>query len=619
MTNENQRRNEDRYPGRLWIILRSFFIVAGVAATICMAMITITLSRVVSYTPPPLPEKIVLYYSFKGNILETVGTPSLTHPLLRPATTLREVTEALETGAKDAHVKGFVARLDGAKFSVAQIQELRDAVHIFRKAGKFAWFYTDSFQPGMSDYYLASAFGRIWLQPVGAVSLNGIAAEVPFAKDFLDKIGINAEFNHKGIYKSMPESMTRTGMSAPHREMISALVDDLAQQIETGIAADRGMKLPDLKKKIDTGLFVDEDALKEGLIDKIGYYDEVIDAAKAEAGIDTKGLVKLTGYALLSDTLSLSHGMVGFTTKLLRQTAPPGAYSGKAKIALIYGVGNITSSSTQSPASFGEGGMGADKMTEAFRTALEDPDVAAVVFRIDSPGGSPEAAETIRRAVVEMKKKGRPVIVSMGSYAASGGYWIATPADKIVAEPATLTGSIGVFGGKMDLSPLWKKIGVNWDSVSQGENARMWSSNKPFSATESARFEAILDGIYKAFIARVAEGRHMTKEQVEAVAEGRVWTGQQAKARGLVDELGGIDRAIVLAKEAAKLDPTAEIPVLQYPPRKSALELFLSLAIDGEDSVSILPFNLDIASLTQAFATAYGRNAVLKMPAVIVE
>lgn len=225
--------------------------------------------------------------------------------------------------------------------------------------------------------------------------------------------------------------------------------------------------------------------------------------------------------------------------------------------------------------------MNAGKIAAALRSAAKDENVAAIVFRVDSPGGEPAAAEAIRRAVVEAKEKGKPVVVSMGGMAASGGYWISAPADKIVAEPATITGSIGIFGGKMVLEDLWGKLGVNWDGVSFGENAMMWSSNQSFTPKMRARLEHVLDSIYAGFRVRVAEGRKMSPEAVMAVAEGRVFTGRQAKENGLVDELGGLDHAVEVAKRLANLDPGLDVPVERFPPQRAPFEMFLKMATDG--------------------------------------
>lgn len=597
MNLDQARRRDDRYPRKLWIYARRYFMAVGMLVT---ALFAFAVSMAPDVTPEKLPGTIVLSAVFKPGLAEAAGRPSLSQPLLKPAPTLREIIAALDAGAKDARVKGFVAKLENAHLNLAQIQELREAVHAFRKAGKFAWIYSESFgtfSPGMGDYYFASAFDRVWMQPVGAVAITGIAAEVPFGKTLLDKLGVNPQFSHKGTYKSFPEMMTRTGMSDANREMTSAIVGDLARQVEDGAGADRGFKPGQLRALIDAAPFSDADAEKAHLVDRLGYYDEMLDEAKKQAGVDDKGFVSLAHYT------DAGKGLSGLLQEDADKKAGP-------KIALITGVGDIVSYGGAQAAGFGGGGMAADKITAAFRAAEQDNDVKAVVFRLDTPGGSPEAAETIRRAVLSMQKKGRPVVVSMGGTAASGGYWVAAAADRIVADPATLTGSIGVFGGKMDLSGLWDKIGLSWDSVAEGKNARMWSSNRPFTPEETEKFESLLDGIYKSFIARVAEGRHMTPEKVEAVAEGRVWTGAQAKERGLVDELGGLARAVELARSLAKLD--ASVPVAEFPRRKSGLEEIAAFLTGDESVLSLLP--LDVKAEDIVRAELQKQNAVLRMP-----
>ncbi len=578
-----RRRHEDRLPGRMLNFLKRFLIVMGVSATIAFVLLVVTLNKAVNYVPPSLPDSMILTYTFKSGLEETVTKPAFSQPLLRPATTFHEVIESLTQASRDPRVKGFAARLQDIDMTPAQIQELRDTVLKFRKSGKSATIFTEDFggfSSGMGDYYLATAFDQIWLQPVGAVSINGVAAEVPFLKGVMDKLGVEAAFGHKGLYKAAPESLTETGMSAPHREMMTALIGDLADQMVAGIAADRKMTPAAVRQLIDGAPYTDQEALRLNLVDKIGYHDEMMVQAQEKAGPDAE-TVKLLGYSFKADTIKLNLGITGFISKFFRKENPDFFDRNKSKIALIFGVGDIVSYRSKTKAGFGEGGMSADKISAAFAAARKDSNVVAVVFRIDSPGGSPAAAETIRRAVIETQKKGKPVIVSMGGYAASGGYWIAAPADKIIAEPATITGSIGVFGGKLVLAQLWQKLGVNWDSVSSGDNALMWSSNAGFSAKEKARLDALLDNIYESFITRVMEGRKMTREKVMTAAEGRAWTGRQAKALGLVDELGGLDRAIVAAMAAAKLSPDQDVPVERFPERKSTMELFIQLATEG--------------------------------------
>ena len=599
-----QRRREDRVSRHILNFLRRFFTLVGIAATISLFFMALTVERMLNYEPSALPEKILLTHTFKPGLKETAGRPSLDQPLLRPATTLGEIITAINDAAKDTRVIGFAAKMEDIDFSTAQVQELRGAVEKLRAAGKFAYVFSDSFggfSSGMGDYYLASSFGQIWLQPVGIVAINGVAAEVPFLKEALDKIGVEAQFGHKGKYKSMPESLMATGMSAPHREMMTALVGDLAAQIQEGIAVGRKLDAAQVKKLVDEAPFTDQAALAAGLVDKIGYYDQMLAAAKEQvAGKDTEP-VNLLRYGLAGGSGGADKGMASFISRFTRKEPLLHGQGGTKKIALVFGVGNIVPYSRSSKGGFGEGGMAADKITEAFRAVQKDDDVAAVVLRLDSPGGSPTAAETIRRAVTETREKGKPVVVSMGSSAASGGYWIATGADKIIAQPGTLTGSIGVFGGKLVLKKLWEKLGVTWEGIAEGKNARMWSSGKPFSGEEFANFEGVLDNIYEAFLARVMESRKMTHEEANAVAEGRVWTGRQAKEKRLVDELGGLDTAVAAAKTLAGLDPAEDIPVVRFPKQKSTLELFISLAATG----ALFSPSLDIMEALKIAETDY--------------
>lgn len=588
-----RRRREDgffsgvsRWMVRLFALVGFWVIIGGLIAVV--------------QANPSMPDNMILTYTFKTGLVETISKPSFDQPLLRPTKTFHEIIDDLTSAAKDKRVKGFVARLQNVEMPPAQIQELRDTISKFRAAGKFAYIYADElggFAPGMGDYYLAASFGQIWLQPVGEVSVNGIAAEVPFLKGILDKIGVEADFIHKGIYKSASESLTATGMSAPHREMLNGLVHDLSGQMISGIAADRGMAEITVRSLINGAPYNDTEALQFKLVDKLGYYDQLLETAKLEAGNKDTEMVELTRYSF-------------------EEESPPGAVKSKAKIALIFGAGDIVPYSGRAQAGLDSMNMPADKIVKAFEDVQKNKDVAAVVFRVDSPGGSPGAAESIRRAIITTQQKGKPVIVSMGGYAASGGYWLAAPADKIVAQPATVTGSIGVFGGKFVLAQLWEKLGVNWDSVQAGDNARMWSSNDLFTAQEKARFNFLMGNIYEAFIARVMEGRKMTREQVMAVAEGRVWTGQQAKERGLVDELGGLDKAITLAKVAANLKPDEVVPVQRFPGVKSPAQMFIDMVMEG--NASIMPaINITAADVLRIL-NVEGATGVLRAPTPVL-
>ncbi|TAL35936.1 MAG: signal peptide peptidase SppA [Alphaproteobacteria bacterium] len=573
-------QKEYKRPGffRRW--LTRFFVFVGVMTTFSIVMTAISIAELEGEINAPMPDKILLTYDFTENLVEDEAKPSLSQPLLKPPARFRDILVALQEAGKDARVKGFVAHLEGTRFNIAQVQELRDAVIAFRKTGRFAYIYGDSFggfSPGMADYYLACAFDQIWLQPVGLVGISGVAAEIPFFRGVLDKVGILPQFSHKGIYKSASESLTETAPSQPNREATEALVNDLFDQLAKGIAADRRIPEADLLKMVNNGPYNDREALSLKLVDRVDSYEALLDEAKKKSTITTEKPVDLLDYAPPSKAKG-DDAMPSFLKKYAKETPVPGVKP-KRKIALIYGVGEIV----PYKASHGtfDRGMAAEKVVEAFREAQKDKSVAAIVFRIDSPGGSPQASETVRRAMMDTRKTGIPIVMSMAGAAASGGYWIATGADKIVAEPATITGSIGVFGGKMVIAPLWEKLGVNWVGIQKGDRARMWSANTPFSEAEYAKFDALLGDTYESFLQRVMEGRKMTHDQASAIAEGRVWTGREAKARGLVDELGGLDAAIELAKKQAKIDAKEETSVQEFPEPQSVVEKFITMMTEG--------------------------------------
>lgn len=635
MSDTPQRRKDDKFIAKVWRFFYRFFFMVGISAFISIVMLSVTMSRMMNYAPSSLPDAMVLTFAVKSDLAEVEGAPSLSQPLLRPATILQDVVSAIDLAAKDARVKALVVKLEDLSLSAAQAQELRDALVRFRASGKRTYIYADSyggFGSGISDYFLASAFDEIWLQPVGSVSAVGVASEVPFVKDLLDKVGVETQFVHQGIYKSAPESLTERGMTPPHREMMQSIVSDLARQMMDGIAEGRGLSSDDVRRLVDESPYGEKDSLRLKLVDRVGYYDELVAHArrvasakkeepakdapadradtgkpapeKADGATDTASqapavkdkketaaadeekpsvdTVSLMGYSFVAETQALGKGVRGFTSKLTRREAPASELRKKDKIALIYGSGEIVPFVQRAQASpFMSSSMAADKIVQAFRSAQNDDGVAAVIFRIDSPGGSPEASETIRRAIMETRRKGKPVVVSMASTAASGGYWIAAPADKIIAQPGTLTGSIGVFGGKFVLAGLWQKLGINWDTVSEGGNAGMWSANKPFTPVQLQKFDALMAEVYDAFIDRVAEGRKMPVEKVREIAEGRVYTGRQAKDVGLVDDLGGLEVAVKHARALAKVEDGDDVPLVRFPPRKSTIEMFISLATEG--------------------------------------
>lgn len=506
-----------------------------------------------------LPDKMILALNVTDPIGETEHARSIADPLASAGMTVGDLIETLDRARGDSRVKGLVVRLDNAGFELAHIQELRTAIKRFRMSGKFAYIYTASFADlgsGIGAYYLASAFDQIWMQPVGMVSISGLALEMPFAKDALDKIGANPEFLHREEYKSAMESFTNSHMSAPNRESMQSILDDLSQQIFTDIAGDRKITSVKLQPLLDKGLLTGDDALKAGLIDHLDYADVMIDKTNEKVtGKKDSGKPPVVAFEDYADATMKSKG-----------------HNPDANVALVRVAGEIV------PGDEPEPGMATgDYIAEAIMEAADDKSIKIIVMRVDSPGGSPSASETIRRAIVYAKEQGKKIIVSMGPVAASGGYWITVDADHIFAMPSTLTGSIGVIMGKFEIGELWKKIGVNWDSLQWGQNARLWSSNKPLDESERAALNDAIDDTYASFLKRVSEGRNMPVEKVRAIAKGRAWTGTQAKANGLVDDLGGLDVALDYAAQQIGLKDRSALDIRLIPEPLSPLKELMQL------------------------------------------
>ena len=493
---------------------------------------------------PSLPQNIVLEVDLTQGLADTPDDNPLLQLLAGAKPTMRDVLDALDLAAADRRVTGLFARLGSDDIGLALTQEVRDAIAAFRAKGKFAVAFADSFgefSPGNRAYYLATAFDQIWLQPMGSVGLTGLYADVAFFRGALDLLGIVPQFDHREQFKTAINSLTETGMTPAHREEVEGLIASLGDQIVGGIAKGRKLAPDRVRAAIDRGPFLDSEAVQARLVDRLGYRDAAAAAARRRAGAGAK-MVRLSSY---------------LAAAMPRPRGP--------RIALIYGSGLIVSGGGSANPLSGTAEMVADDIARAFDDAVSDPQVRAILFRVDSPGGSVVASETIWHAVASAQQHARPVIVSMGDVAGSGGYYVAAAADKIVAEPATLTGSIGVLAGKLVVADLLKKLRISIDSAQLGANAGIFEATSGYSAAGRARLEAFLDADYQGFKSHVAAGRHMAAAAVEAIAQGRIWTGEQAKARGLVDALGGYRTSLRLAREAAKIPPAASVDVAVYP------------------------------------------------------
>lgn len=494
------------------------------------------------------------------------------------APSLHKVIERIEKAGKDDKIQGIVLKLDSPGMGRGKIEELRGALLRARKAGKKVYALVDEVSNG--DYLLATACDEIIMPASGTVSISGVRAEVTFYKDLLDKLGVKADMLQVGDFKGAAEPFTRSDMSPEFRQQFESLIDDVYQQMVETIAADRKLDRHRVRELIDEGLFTAAEAKEKGLIDRVAYEDEFRATLKEQSKADEVKLVKDYGKQKVDADFS---GLGGFM-KLMDMMAgrEPREKSGKnKKIAVVYAVGVIMPGDSATGL-FGSA-LGGDTLVKALRDAEEDDKVAAIVLRVNSPGGSALASDLVWREVTRIKK---PIVASMGDMAASGGYYISMGADKIVAEPATLTGSIGVVGGKLALGGLMKKAGVNTEVVSRGKNSGWESIDRPFTESERAAWLKIMQDIYKQFTTKAAEGRKMELSKLEELAQGKLYTGRQAVEKKLVDQVGTLEDAIAEARKLAGIAESETIDRVILPKPKSLFEeLFEGPSVEADAAI----------------------------------
>jgi protease-4 len=498
---------------------------------------------------------LILELDLTEGILETRPADPVSAVLARHRLVLADVLDGLRRAQGDDRVRALVVKVGGRGIGLGIIQELRRAIREFSEAGKLTVAWAESFgefSAGNVPYYLATAFETIYLQPSGDLGLTGMSVQRVFLRGALDKLGVGFQVGQRHEYKSAAEQVTERGFSGPAREETERLTASVMEQLVGTIAERRNLTRDQVSQLVDRGPFLAPQALEEGLVDKLGYRDEVYARVREHAGAGAV-LQYLGRY-------QRSHALAERARKLPARREPV--------VALIYATGPIRRGrSGRGPLS--GGAMGSDTIAAALRAATADDQARAIVLRVNSPGGSYVASDTIWREVVRARDAGKPVVVSMSDVAASGGYFISMAADVIVAQPATITGSIGVLSGKPVLGEALGRVGVTSDSVVQGAHSAMFSQLKPFTEDEWALLSDWLDHIYADFTGKVADGRGMTTERVHELARGRVWTGADALAHGLVDELGGLDRAAAAARSRAGLPATAQ---LRAYPRVSPLD-----------------------------------------------
>jgi protease-4 len=524
------------------------FTLLGVAFVVSIAgfaMLYVFLGR-----EPAVPGNAVLELRIGGDLAEVASGDVVGYLRGARTPTLRTIVDNLRKAKVDPRIRAVLLRPTGFESPFwGKIQEIRDAVLEVKKSGKPVYAHLE--YGGDREYYLATAADKIFLLPSSSLDLSGVATYQLFLRGTLDRIGAFPDLHHIGDYKTASNTFTQKSYTPAHKEMDQSLNVDLYEQLVRGIADGRKKDEADVRRLIDQGPFLPEDALRAGLVDDVAYEDQVSD--KLGSGRDGRH-VEGDDYARIStSSLGLNRG---------------------PRIAVIYATGTINSGrSGYDPVNGAV--AGSDTLNEYIRQARRDRQVRAIVLRIDSPGGSVAASDAIWRElmITRDERADRPLIASMSDLAASGGYYIAMPAQVIVAQPSTLTGSIGIFGGKFVTGGVYEKLGARIESTSIGRNAEINSPARPYNPEEVKKLEEQLHAFYDQFVERVAESRHTQPEKIDALAQGRVWTGRQAKANGLVDQLGGLDRAIAVAKQRAKIPIESDVELVVYPPRKSFYEL----------------------------------------------
>ncbi|MFN4042548.1 MAG: signal peptide peptidase SppA [Brevundimonas sp.] len=540
--------------------MKQFFLtMLGVFAGLFLFMIVLPIVLIMAAvasagSKPATPAQAVVQLDLRGGLSDQPSTSPFAG-LGGSSLSVIEVVDGLAQAERDRNVKALVVRLPEAGMTPAAADEVRQAIQRFRASGKRVIAHSQGFMPVgtvVSSYMVGAAADELWMQPVASFQASGFSADEIFLGRAFDRYGVNAQFEQRYEYKNAVNQFTQSDFTPAHRESMLAWMTSIYDSALASAARDRETDPAALKQVIEAGPYSAEEALQARLIDKIGQVEEALGEAKRLAGSNAE-VLDFRRYA---------------STQGLR------AGSGTDAIAIVSAEGAIVTGTSSGADPFGSGAtIRSDDTAKAIYDAIEDNAVKAIVFRVSSPGGSPEASEQILAAVRAAKAAGKPVVVSMGAYAASGGYWISSEASAIVAQPSTLTGSIGVYGGKFVLTEALGRFGVDMRGLTiGGDYADALSPSQPFDQGQRAAFAASMDRIYDAFLIRVAQGRKLEPARVQEIARGRVWTGAQARELGLVDELGGLTEAIAVARRLAEIPEDASVRFKRFPAAKSPWE-----------------------------------------------
>lgn len=505
------------------------------------------------WTPARLQRNSVLVLDVDGQINEQRAN-DLVHAFNGYQPVLHDYIDAIDSAAQDPRITGIVVRVAPLATGWGKIEEIRSHLIAFQKSGKPSICYLGYDGIGNPEYFLATGCSKIWLVPTVPVSIRGMMAEALFLRGTLDKLKIVPQYYHIAQYKTAANTYTEKKFTPAHKEEVESLLQSTYKEYISEAAAARRMDSGKFEKLVEKGPLLTSEAVQSGIVDRLAYWDQVQDYFKdGRKSWNPISLERYRGYI----------------------SAPPGQL-----IAVVHATGLIVSGSSQDSPT---GGfiMGGDTVASEIRAARENRAIKAIVLRIDSGGGSVAGSEVIRREV-ELANAVKPVVVSMSDVAASGGYWIATPARKIVADPDTITGSIGVLIGKFNLSGLYALLGMSTDYVATSDNATIFSDQQNFTPEQEALIQKSLNDTYAEFTQGVARGRHMSVTAVDKIAKGRVWSGAQAKQLGLVDELGGLDTAIQVAKQLSHIPENETVHIVRYPQEKT----FWQLLMEHEQNMS---------------------------------
>lgn len=531
-------------------------LLAGVLLTCLFGFIAVLVFAALGKREKTVESDSTLVLRLEGGIPEKPGA-DMPLPFLGGAAppTVTDVWRTLHKAAIDPKIKALVLMPRGLGVGWAKLQEIREGILHFKKSGKPVLVFLRA--PRTPEYYLATAADRIHMVPEDLLDMKGMRAEITYFKGMLDKVGVRMEAEHAGKYKDALDSLTRKDMSPETREVLNSMLDVLYGHLSETIAGARKKSVEDVKKLLDDGPFLADKALAAGLIDKLSFEDEFYEEVKQKiGGIEVKK-VGLGEYA---------------------RSAVEG-FEGRNRIAVIVGDGAITRGDS-TPNSFEEEGqITVAQMARLFKRVRDDKNIKGVILRVDSPGGDAVASDEILREA-KLLSKAKPMVISMSDVAASGGYYISMTGDPVIAYPGTITGSIGVIYGKPNLKGLYDKLGLSKDLVQRGRNAAIDSEYYELNEEGRKKLREGVDSVYKTFVGLVAESRKKKYEQIHDLAQGRVWMGSQAKQNALVDELGGLDRAIDMIKDRAKLGKDEKVRLVVYPPKQTLLDQLLSQQVE---------------------------------------